>query len=56
MGVRAPILDGNVKRVLARYRAIGGWPGHTKVSNNLWDLAEELLPSEKLSVATVLQF
>lgn len=52
MGVRAPILDGNVKRVLARYRAIGGWPGHTKVSNNLWDLAEELLPSERVASYT----
>ncbi|MCB1694404.1 MAG: A/G-specific adenine glycosylase, partial [Pseudomonadales bacterium] len=24
---RAPILDGNVKRVLARYFGIAGWPG-----------------------------
>ena len=27
MGIRAPILDGNVKRVLARYQAVDGWPG-----------------------------
>ena len=28
---RASILDGNVKRVLARYRAVEGWPGRTAV-------------------------
>jgi A/G-specific adenine glycosylase len=28
MGQRHPILDGNVKRVLARYYCIEGWPGH----------------------------
>ncbi len=28
-GKRATILDGNVKRVLARYHAIPGWPGQT---------------------------
>ena len=32
---RAPILDGNVKRVLARYHAIEGWPGKTSVSHLL---------------------
>ena len=37
---RHPILDGNVKRVLARYRAIEGWPGHTSVANSLWEIAE----------------
>ncbi len=26
---RAVILDGNVKRVLARYRAVAGWPGRS---------------------------
>tara|TARA_B100001059_G_scaffold133799_2_gene134019 strand:+ start:557 stop:1660 length:1104 start_codon:yes stop_codon:yes gene_type:complete len=52
MDVRAPILDGNVKRVLARYRAIDGWPGHTAVSNLLWDLAEELLPSVRVASYT----
>ncbi|HZT55932.1 MAG TPA: A/G-specific adenine glycosylase, partial [Burkholderiaceae bacterium] len=30
-GARAAILDGNVKRVLARHRGIGGYPGHAKV-------------------------
>src|SRR5687768_2758969 len=26
LGVKLPILDGNVKRVLARYHAVEGWP------------------------------
>lgn len=44
---RATILDGNVKRVLARYRAIGGWPGKTAVHNQLWDIAEQYTPQER---------
>ena len=31
-GERAVILDGNVKRVLARYFAVDGWPGRTAVA------------------------
>ena len=30
------ILDGNVKRVLARCFAIGGWPGKSSVLRELW--------------------
>lgn len=33
------ILDGNVKRVLARHQAIAGWPGTTAVANALWQIA-----------------
>ena len=40
-GQRHAILDGNVKRVLARHAAIEGWPGTTAVANKLWALAEE---------------
>ncbi|MET0010004.1 MAG: A/G-specific adenine glycosylase, partial [Candidatus Thiodiazotropha sp. 6PLUC4] len=40
----APILDGNVKRVLARRFAIQGWPGQTAVSKRLWQLSEALTP------------
>ena len=29
------ILDGNVKRVLTRFFAIEGWPGHAKVTEQL---------------------
>lgn len=47
MGVRAPILDGNVKRVLARHYAVPGWPGQTKVHNQLWGIAERLTPQER---------
>lgn len=41
---RATILDGNVKRVLARYHAIPGWPGQTATLNTLWRRAEEHTP------------
>ena len=38
------ILDGNVKRVLARHAAIAGWPGKTDISDKLWQLATERTP------------
>lgn len=38
------ILDGNVKRVLARYSAVEGWPGNKKVEDSMWLLAESLGP------------
>lgn len=41
------ILDGNVKRVLARHFAIEGWPGRTPVLKRLWELAEALTPSHE---------
>ncbi len=44
-GARAPILDGNVKRVLARHRGIEGFPGAPKVERALWAAAESLLPA-----------
>ena len=43
-GVRAPILDGNVKRVLCRWRGVEGFPGAPAVEKSLWRLAESLLP------------
>jgi A/G-specific adenine glycosylase len=36
------ILDGNVKRVLARCFAIAGWPGKSSVLTELWSLSEQL--------------
>ena len=45
---RHPILDGNVKRVLARHTAIGGWPGKTAVMNALWELAEQHTPTSRV--------
>lgn len=38
----APILDGNVKRVLARFYAIEGWPGQSTVEKELWEISERL--------------
>jgi len=46
------ILDGNVKRVLARYAAIEGWPGKTAVQNQLWQLAEHYTPGKRVATYT----
>ncbi|MGX2040359.1 A/G-specific adenine glycosylase [Methylocaldum sp. MU1018] len=46
-GVRAPILDGNVKRVLCRYRGIEGWPGDARILATLWQISEELTPATR---------
>jgi A/G-specific adenine glycosylase len=43
-GRRCAILDGNVKRVLARHAAIEGWPGTRAVEAALWQLAEARVP------------
>ncbi|MEO8332130.1 MAG: A/G-specific adenine glycosylase, partial [Gallionella sp.] len=41
---RRAILDGNVKRVLARYCGISGLPNEKAVEAKLWQQAEVLLP------------
>jgi len=41
---RRAILDGNVRRVLARHSGIEGWTGEKKVETQLWQRAEQLLP------------
>ncbi|MDO8954635.1 MAG: A/G-specific adenine glycosylase [Gammaproteobacteria bacterium] len=46
-GQALPILDGNVKRVLARFAGISGWPGDKKIETKLWQLAEELMPAKR---------
>jgi A/G-specific adenine glycosylase len=43
-GQSTPILDGNVKRVLARLMAIPGWPGNSKVAKQLWEASTRLTP------------
>jgi len=48
MEKKAAILDGNVKRVLARCFAISGWPGKSSVANKLWELSEQLTPELKI--------
>jgi A/G-specific adenine glycosylase len=51
-GGRAAILDGNVKRVLARLRGIEGYPGETAVAAQLWRDAEALLPDKNIVTYT----
>jgi A/G-specific adenine glycosylase len=43
----ATILDGNVKRLLARFHAIQGWPGLSSVNQQLWTFAEYYTPASK---------
>ncbi len=52
MGIAAPILDGNVKRVLARLHAVEGWPGLPKVADRLWQIAEQYTPAERTGAYT----
>jgi len=42
-----PILDGNVKRVLARRFGVEGWPGRAAVLAELWRLAERHTPMDR---------
>jgi len=51
-GMRHPILDGNVKRVLCRYYALEGWPGDKKVVEALWDLADNNTPIRRVAAYT----
>lgn len=51
-GQSLPILDGNVKRVLARYCGIEGYPGEKKIEACLWKEAEALLPSSEIPAYT----
>ncbi len=43
----ASILDGNVKRVLARTHCVEGWPGHTSTQTQLWAMAEQYTPNTR---------
>lgn len=47
---RAAILDGNVKRVLARHAGVLGWVGSSKVSKQLWSVADAYLISPTIQV------
>jgi A/G-specific adenine glycosylase len=49
---RASILDGNVKRVLARYFAIDGSPGDSVTERELWHRAEQCTPQSDFAVYT----
>ena len=57
---RHAILDGNVKRVLARYHGVECWPGLPAVERRLWAHAREhvleaSLPSDRLADYTQAQ-
>ena len=46
------ILDGNVKRVLARHFAVAGFPGQKAVEQRLWTIAESVLPAHDIEAYT----
>ena len=48
-GQRHPILDGNVARVLSRLFAIRGDPRSGEAQKELWQKAEEILPTQAVS-------
>ena len=52
MQQRGVILDGNVKRVLARFHAITGHYSHSPVNKLLWQRAEEHTPIERIDAYT----
>jgi A/G-specific adenine glycosylase len=52
LGRRASILDGNVKRVLARYFAIDGPAGQSATERELWQRAEQCTPQSDITVYT----
>ncbi|MDE1929784.1 MAG: A/G-specific adenine glycosylase, partial [Burkholderiales bacterium] len=51
-GERAAILDGNVKRVLARYSGFAGDLAQAAPQRELWALAEALLPERDVDLYT----
>jgi len=55
---RFPILDGNVKRVLARFHGVHGFPGLPAVEKQLWALAQahvDSVPADRLADYTQAQ-
>jgi A/G-specific adenine glycosylase len=44
-----PILDGNVKRVLTRFKAVSGWPGNSQVNKELWAISARLTPVDRVA-------
>lgn len=46
-GQPQPVLDGNIKRLLARFAAVAGWPGQSRVLATLWGLAERYTPDQR---------
>jgi A/G-specific adenine glycosylase len=48
-GMKFPILDGNVKRVLSRFHGVCGWPGSTVTQHTLWNFAESHTPDSRVT-------
>lgn len=48
-GLRHAILDGNVKRVLARVHAVAGAPAERAVEQQLWRLADQETPADDVA-------
>ncbi|MFC0678939.1 A/G-specific adenine glycosylase [Lysobacter korlensis] len=55
-GDRHAILDGNVKRVLARVHGIEGWPGLPAVEKRLWAIAERHVDDPLLTPARMADY
>jgi A/G-specific adenine glycosylase len=51
-GQRFPILDGNVKRVLARYFGVEGSTAEKSVQDRLWHLSDTCTPEERVDIYT----
>jgi len=51
-GERRAILDGNVRRVLARHAGVAGDPSNGKVIGKLWEVAESRLPARSIESYT----
>jgi A/G-specific adenine glycosylase len=51
-GARLPILDGNARRVLARYFAVAGARGERACEARLWELAERCTPEARVAEYT----
>ncbi len=51
-GERHAILDGNVRRVLARQFGVEGYPGAPAVERRLWELSEVCTPHEQVAEYT----
>ncbi len=48
----APILDGNVKRILSRCFGVSGWPGEVSVQKELWRLSTLYTPEKDVAAYT----
>lgn len=48
-GKHHPILDGNVKRVLARHYLVEGWYGNSQVEKRLWNLTDSVTLAERVA-------